>query len=115
MLIKIGTKHFFLVKALMKLNYPLNSSADLEISNKDPPLNEDSMIGNNADSNVSSTIYFGGSNILWSKNFSNIFKNSKIWLESSLRDYYWPVTSHFWLVELSFPYPIPFFFTTFNL
>jgi hypothetical protein len=52
MLIKIGTRHFFLLNALMKPNSPLKSSADFEIYNNDPPLKDDSIIGSNADSNV---------------------------------------------------------------
>jgi hypothetical protein len=34
----------------MKLNYPLNKSADFEIYNKEPPLKEDYIIGSKADS-----------------------------------------------------------------
>lgn len=48
----------------MKPNSPLKSSADFEIYNNDPPLKDDSIIGSKADSNVCSTISFGGSNIL---------------------------------------------------
>ncbi len=45
----MGISGFFLVRALMKLSYPLKRSADLDISSNEPPLNDDSMIGSRAD------------------------------------------------------------------
>jgi hypothetical protein len=45
----MGIKILFLAIDLIKLNSPLNKSADLEIYKSEPPLSEDYKIGNKAD------------------------------------------------------------------
>lgn len=44
-----GMNSWRLAITLMNLSCPLKSSAFLEIYNKDPPLNDDSMIGSKAE------------------------------------------------------------------
>lgn len=43
--IKVGTKILHLHKTWMKLSSPWNNSAYFDISSKEPPLSEDSMMG----------------------------------------------------------------------
>jgi hypothetical protein len=93
--INTGTSFLFLVIILIKDSYPWKSYADFDIYSRDPPLKEDSNIGNKADSYVWSTIDCGGMKFLCPRNDYNILRSPKIWSDCYFRASYCPVKSHF--------------------